>query len=115
MKLAVTWPLLAAWFRPCAGTSRASVPLRHFCEEQRVSYGIQLPEGRAPFAFGHALAKDLMTYLPEDPHGPFMDISQSRHWVFEEDTINEDLESIWKADWHAKAFWDMTDRCVRRR
>ena len=110
MKLAVTWLLLAAWFRPCAGTSRA-LPLRHFCEEQRISYGIQLPEGRAPFAFGHALAEDLMTYLQEDPHGPFMDISQSRQWGFEEDTINEDLESIWKADWHATAFW-ATDPCI---
>ena len=111
MKLA-TWSFLAlAWFRPCAGTLRASVPLRHFCEEQRISYGIQLPEGRAPFAFGHALAEDLMTYLQEDPHGPFMDISQSSRWGFEEDTINEDLESIWKADWHATAFW-ATDPCI---
>ena len=96
------------WLVPrlCAGAALRAVPFRHFCEEQPISYGIQLPEGRAPFAFGHASAEDLMTYLQEDPHGPFTkDTREVSAWGFEEDTINEDLESIWKADWHATSFW----------
>ena len=92
--------------QPCAGALRGRVvPFRHICEEQPISYGIQLPEGRVPFAFGHASAEDLMAYLREDPHGPFIDSGHSSAWGFEEDTINEDLESIWKADWHATSFW----------
>lgn len=79
--------------------------LRHFCLDRPISYGIQLPEGRAPFAMGHATAQDLMAYLQEDPHGPFVNQSRESRWGFEEDTINENLDSIWKADWHATAFW----------
>ena len=54
---------------------------------------------------GHAKAEDLMTYLREDPQGPFANQSGESGWGFEEDTVNEKLDSIWKADWHATAFW----------
>eukprot|EP00438_Fugacium_kawagutii_P019635 Skav232808 [mRNA] locus=scaffold614:498548:499546:- [translate_table: standard] len=115
--VAFVWP----W--PCAGALRGltTVPFQHFQEEQPISYGIQLPEGRAPFAFGHALAEDLMVYLREDPYGPFVGSDNtSVHsnagstWGFEEDTINEDLQSIWKADWHATSFWGTGDIFVPR-
>ncbi|CAK9110433.1 unnamed protein product [Durusdinium trenchii] len=100
-------------------SASSSVPeaavFRHYNKERPISYGIQLPEGRAPFAFGHVLAEDLMSYLQEDPHGPFLNQSVPLvKWGFEEDTINEELESIWKADWHATAFWGTSKIFVPR-
>ncbi|CAJ1415643.1 unnamed protein product, partial [Effrenium voratum] len=104
--------LLRAIAVPWVACSTAPPVFQHFFP-QHVSYGIQLPEGRAPFAFGHVKAEDLMNYLREDPDGPFTGTdgegfkgfeSRVARWGFEEDTINEALESILKADWHATAF-----------
>ena len=95
--------------------SVSSLVFRHYKSDRPISYGIQLPEGRAPFAFGHALAEDLMTYLREDPGGPFVNSNTTlAAWGFEEDTINEELQSIWKADWHASAFWGASKIFVPR-
>ena len=92
----------------------ANVPTRHYFKHydgrHPISYGVQLPMGRAPFAFAVANSEDLTSYLLRDSTGPFMtgqaaSSSLQELWGFEEDSINEQDESILKADWYASSFW----------
>ena len=112
MKLKVWHVLLRHVFFACrcAATVPACGIFRHYDDNHPVSYGVQLPMGRAPFAFAMAHSEDLTDYLLHDSSGPFeVDparfASLQQDWGFEEDSINEELENILKADWHADSFW----------
>lgn len=101
----------AAAVAPVAGGSSHGIVGRTFEHRnagQRVAYGIQLPEGRAPLAFAEAIAEDVTNYIREDPLGPFVACEEpdlgSAHWSgwgFS----RGGPEPILKADWHASSFW----------
>ena len=99
----------AAAVCPCAHALAPDV-FRHYDESHPISYGVQLPMGRAPFAFATAESKELAQYVLRDESGPFdADLGDSstlqQMWGFEEDSINEQGDSILKADWYADSFW----------
>ena len=104
--------LLCCMLAACQGS--ANVPARpsfeHYDSRHPISYGVQLPMGRAPFAFAVANSEELTNYLLRDSSGPFMtgpsaSSTLQELWGFEEDSINEQDETILKADWQADSFW----------
>ncbi|CAE7171207.1 unnamed protein product [Symbiodinium pilosum] len=84
---------------------------RHHDAAHPISYGVQLPMGRAPFAFASVTSEELVDFLLHDPCTSYLlddccDPACLRsQWGFEEDSINEQCENILKADWHASSFW----------